>query len=208
MSSDHCEGPLGFLPMFPLGRPCLPGEVLALKVFEARYLTMFEHLRRATTAEFGIVMIERGNEVGGGDIRRLVGTAVSIERVTEVTEGLLAVVAVGQRRIRVLEWLPDDPYPRAAIQSLPEISSVSIPASLTESAELLDERILSLFHSGRLEHIHQDRRAYAIASSLKAGSLDLQTLLEQNSLTDQLVVLSDILRHLEDLSRFRSSNHP
>lgn len=208
MNSNSSDLPLVSLPMFPLGRPCLPGEVLALRVFEARYLAMFEHLGRAAAPEFGVVMIERGSEVGGGDVRRFIGTAVSMQRVVENSDGLLAVIAIGQRRIRVLEWLPDDPYPRAIVENLPEVSSETLPELLSGTPDLVDERIVSLFHSEDLDHIREERRSYAIASSLNAGSLDLQTLLEQNNLSDQLVVLSDILRHLEDLSKFRSPGPP
>lgn len=102
------------LPMFPLGNVVLPGQVLPLQVFEPRY----DRLVRDSLAEdrrFGTVLIERGSEVGGGDQRRSVGTVVSIVEAEPVAPGRWHVVGVGAARLRVVEWLPDDPYPQAMV---------------------------------------------------------------------------------------------
>ena len=64
------------LPMFPLGTVLFPHALLPLRVFEPRYRTMTAHVMRGD-AEFGVVLIERGSEVGGGDIRFDVGTGGS-----------------------------------------------------------------------------------------------------------------------------------
>ena len=105
---------MGELPMFPLGTVLLPGGLLPLHVFEERYRTM---VRRCLDGDrqFGVVLIERGSEVGGGDVRTDVGTVAQIAEASETPDGRWAVLAVGVGRIRVLEWLPDDPYPRADV---------------------------------------------------------------------------------------------
>ena len=107
------------LPMFPLGTVLLPGVVLPLHVFEERYRTMvrwcLDH-----EPEFGVTMIERGSEVGGGDVRTAVGCVARMVEVAEMPDGRYALVAVGTRRIRVTRWLPDDPYPRAEVEEWPE----------------------------------------------------------------------------------------
>ena len=56
--------------MFPLGGVLFPGMPLRLRVFEPRYRAMVTECL-AGTPEFGVVLIERGNEVGGGDTNRL-----------------------------------------------------------------------------------------------------------------------------------------
>ncbi|MEC8953734.1 MAG: LON peptidase substrate-binding domain-containing protein, partial [Actinomycetota bacterium] len=51
--------------MFPLGMVLVPSGVLPLRVFEPRYRHMLEDLLPGNR-EFGVVLIERGSEVGGG----------------------------------------------------------------------------------------------------------------------------------------------
>ena len=56
------------LPIFPLQSVLLPGMPVVLRIFEPRYLFMFERVLEGS-GEFGVVLIERGPEVGGGDRR-------------------------------------------------------------------------------------------------------------------------------------------
>ena len=69
------------LAMFPLGSVLLPGMPLALRVFEPRYVELLSTVLGDTDREFGVVLIERGSEVGGGDVRFGAGTVARIETV-------------------------------------------------------------------------------------------------------------------------------
>jgi hypothetical protein len=108
------------LPMFPLGSVLLPGGVLPLHVFEPRYRALVEACVASEDHEFGVVLIERGHEVGGGDERRDVGTVARMVQVAEMEDGRYAVVSVGTHRVRVNAWLPDDPYPLADVEDWPD----------------------------------------------------------------------------------------
>jgi uncharacterized protein len=101
--------------MFPLGTVLVPGMVLPLHVFEPRYLRMVDDSRTHHDGTFGVVLIERGSEVGGGDVRTDVGTLARIVRAEELPDGRWILGVVGIHRIRVERWLPDEPYPRAEI---------------------------------------------------------------------------------------------
>ena len=105
--------------MFPLGSVLVPGMVLPLHVFEPRYRQLVGDCL-AGDGEFGVVLIERGSEVGGGDVRTDAGTMARIVRLDELPDGRFAVAAVGVRRIRVERWLDDDPYPRAEVADWPD----------------------------------------------------------------------------------------
>lgn len=118
--SEHGESAVIELPMFPLGSVLFPSMPLALRVFEERYLAMLAEVLQNEPAEFGVVLIERGQEVGGGEHRFDIGTVARIAQL-ESAEGFIAVVAEGTRRFRVVEWLPDDPYPRALVTELDEL---------------------------------------------------------------------------------------
>ena len=107
-------------PMFPLGTVLVPGMVLPLHVFEPRYRRMVDDSRTHHDGTFGVVLIERGSEVGGGDVRTDVGTLARIVRAEELPDGRWILGAIGIHRIRVERWLTDDPYPRAEIHEWAE----------------------------------------------------------------------------------------
>ena len=110
------------MPMFPLGSVLLPGAVLPLHVFEPRYRQLVVDCLADDTGdpEFGVALIERGSEVGGGDQRTDVGVVARMVRVEALEGGRYALVTVGTRRIRVNAWLPDDPYPLADVDDWPD----------------------------------------------------------------------------------------
>lgn len=112
---------MNVLPMFPLGNVLMPGGLLSLHVFEDRYRQLVRDCIESPDHEFGVVLIDRGHEVGGGDVRRPVGTVVRMVQVAELPDGRFAVIAVGVRRVRVNEWLADDPYPTAAVDDWPDL---------------------------------------------------------------------------------------
>lgn len=105
--------------MFPLGTVLVPGQGLPLHVFEPRYRALVEACV-AGDGCFGVVLIERGSEVGGGDVRFDIGTVARIREVAQAPDGRYAVAAVGTDRFRVVQWLDDDPFPRAEIEVLVE----------------------------------------------------------------------------------------
>lgn len=106
--------------MFPLGSVLLPSMPLQLQVFEERYLLMLSELVAAENARFGVVLIERGFEVGGGDHRFGVGTVAEILQVV-AEEGVVGLAAQGRSRFEIVEWLADAPHPRAEVQMLPDL---------------------------------------------------------------------------------------
>ncbi|MGV8965819.1 MAG: LON peptidase substrate-binding domain-containing protein [Cellulomonas sp.] len=105
------------LAMFPLGSVLLPGMPLPLRVFEPRYVAMLSTVLGEPDREFGVVLIERGSEVGGGDTRFTVGTVASIAAV-EIGAGSIVLVARGTERFEVVDWLDDEPFPRARVRAL------------------------------------------------------------------------------------------
>ncbi|SER30855.1 LON peptidase substrate-binding domain-containing protein [Microlunatus flavus] len=106
--------------MFPLGSVLLPAMPLHLRVFEERYLLMLSELVAAEDARFGVVLIERGFEVGGGDHRFGVGTVADILQVA-AEDGVVGLAAQGGRRFEVEGWLEGTPYPRAEVRELDDL---------------------------------------------------------------------------------------
>lgn len=111
------------LPMFPLQNVLFPHGILPLHVFEPRYRSLAADCI-AGDGRFGVVLIARGSEVGGGDQRVTTGTVATIERTAALAGDRLALVARGGSRLQVLHWLPDDPYPLGMVRISDEQASV------------------------------------------------------------------------------------
>ena len=127
--------------MFALQSVLLPGMPLPLHVFEPRYVAMLDTVI-STDLQMGVVLIERGREVGGGDVRCDVATMARVIESQELADGRLLVMALGVRRIRVRRWLPDDPYPCAQTEDWPdepEDESPEAPELLRRLPELVSE---------------------------------------------------------------------
>ncbi len=107
------------LAMFPLGTVVLPYSLLPLHVFEPRYRALVQ-AALADNSEFGTVLIERGSEVGGGDVRFGIGTRVRLVHCEQFPDGRYAIAVAGVGRLRIVEWLADDPFPRARVESIDE----------------------------------------------------------------------------------------
>ena len=134
---------MGDIGMFPLGSVLFPHTPLMLRVFEPRYLTMMGRLLDLDDPEFGVVLIERGFEAGGGDERAAIGT---MARVLQVEAGAadLYVVALGGERITVNSWREDDPHPVADVSKIAPLVWDEALAPLHREAERVVRRLATL----------------------------------------------------------------
>ncbi len=101
--------------MFPLSTVLFPGASMPLHVFEPRYRALMRDCL-AGDHRFGVILIERGSEVGGGDVRAALGTRGLITKAIELPDGRWLLQVVGESVVEVQEWLPDDPYPVALVR--------------------------------------------------------------------------------------------
>ncbi len=124
--------------MFPLSAVLFPHGTVRLHVFEPRYLAMVRDCL-AADARFGVVLIERGSEVGGGDHRAMLGTRGVIARAATLLDGRWLLEVRGEAVVQVEEWLPDDPYPQATVHAVEERSEGS--GELTELVTVTTGRV-------------------------------------------------------------------
>ncbi len=127
------------LPMFPLSGVLFPHASLPLHVFESRYRVMLRECLE-TDRRFGVVLIERGSEVGGGDQRSSLGTRGVVVAAAALPDGRLLVEVQGEARIRIDEWLPDDPYPQALVEEA-HAAADRVPGPLLEDATVRVRRV-------------------------------------------------------------------
>src|SRR5271167_2219952 len=121
------------LPMFPLSAVLFPHASMPLHVFEPRYRELLRDCL-AGDARFGIVLIQRGSEVGGGDERSSLGTRGVITEAVELPDGRWVLEITGEALIAVDEWLPDDPYPVALVSESSVVPGRGDPGPLVGAA--------------------------------------------------------------------------
>jgi Lon protease-like protein len=178
------------MPMFPLGTVLFPYALLPLHVFEERYRLMTRRVL-AGDHEFGVVLIERGSEVGGGDVRFDVAT---------VARGRFALATVGMRRMRVQRWLPDDPFPQAEVVAIEEPPAtpadvdargrvIAALATVAELARAIDARV------AELPAFDEDpaRASFEVAAVAPIGPLDAQRVLAAADAGERLALLAAML---------------
>jgi hypothetical protein len=204
--------------MFPLQSALLPGETLPLNIFEPRYAQLVRDCVASPDPAFGVVLISRGQEVGGGDIRSDVGALARITEYADLGEGQYQLLASVGERIRVSEWLPDDPYPRAVVTAWPDEPGPDVGP---ERISVVVDAILGLFErviearGGRLrsdalavdEEIADDpsRHIYALASRVPMGQADRYAVLAAPTLAERVTVLSDAIETVTAMVEFQLS---
>lgn len=191
------------LPMFPLSTVLFPTGRLPLHVFEARYRRMVGDCL-AGDGRFGVVLIARGSEVGGGDERYAVATEAAVADPRPLPDGRWLLEAAGVRPVRVRRWLGDDPYPRAEVEPL-EAAGRAPPEPLVAGAERAVRRARALLSElGAAPALDPgpvagagagaDGVVWALCGAAPVAVLDRQRLLEAPGHAERL----ELLRTLAD----------
>ena len=191
--------------MFPLSTVLMPGMPLPLRIFEERYLKLLGDLIGQEAPEFGVVLISRGPEVGGGDKRMNLGTIASVTNIG-TTEQFYGLESVGSQRFRVNAWLPDDPYPLADIDFIPDLiwDDTLMPARVHLESKV---RQLLAFASefGDLQYgpdveFSEDpmEACWQLAGVLPVGELDQMDLLGSQSAEELISKTYEIVKFAEE----------
>jgi uncharacterized protein len=198
------------LPMFPLGTVLFPHMVLPLHIFEPRYRALIRDVL-ADDREFGVVLISRGHEVGGGELRTDVGTVARVLQAEELDDGRWLVLGVGARRFRVERWLPDDPYPRAEVVDLAddhvdadvvELSRAIAPRVrrvLAMQSELGEDGVPPTFELAEDPAV----ACWQAAVITPLNPHDAQQVLITDRCDERLRLMDELLEGLEELLAFR-----
>ena len=160
----------------------------------------------AGTGEFGVVLIERGSEVGGGDTRFSTGCRARVVEAQASDDGRFLLRVVGVERIVVQEWLDDDPYPRARVAALATDRTGDPSHALARARGVLDELVQLLVPSAAHDlQWPDDPEAFvdAVAGAVGFGALDAYRLLALPSLQERAELLGALLDDALVLARLR-----
>jgi hypothetical protein len=170
--------------MFPLSTVLFPHAEMPLHVFEPRYRALTKDAL-AGDSRFGIVLIERGSEVGGGDQRMAVGTSALITKSVELSDGRWLLMVQGDRRLQVIEWLAEEPYPLAQVEEWPPTAGAAAPALVHRAEQCVRRTRGLLSESGRSPALSADVRlsddpdtaAWQLCAEAPLNPMDAQRLL-------------------------------
>ncbi len=195
----------------------LPGEELPLRIFEPRYSALVADCLAADDPAFGVVLIAAGREVGGGDSRSDVGAMAHITEVADFGDGRYRLRCVMGERIRVVEWQPDDPYPRAVVEEWPDEEG---PAVAGDRVADVEDRIMAVFEriaEARGAQLSErdvllgpfepdiGKRLYTLASRVPMGQADRYAVLSAPTPAARLDALSEAVDTVAAMVEFQLS---
>jgi Lon protease-like protein len=206
------------LPIFPLESVLMPHEQLPLRIFEPRYVALVNDCVRSPNPNFGVVLISRGREVGGDDERYEVGALAEIAECVNLGAERYALHCLMGERIKVCDWLPDKPYPRAMVQIWPDEPGEPVTGSQLRQ---IDDRVVALFERvaaardaepprrdevlGRQRPDEIGKRLYALASLLPLGPADRYAVLSAPSPAARLTALNEAVDSVAAMIEFQLS---
>lgn len=185
------------VPLFPLATALVPGLVLPLHIFEARYRLMVEELleQEPESRYFALISPRPGRspEQDGADALCDVGVVVLLRDTYRHDDGRFDISTVGQRRFRIASVDTSSPLLRANIDVAPDLDE--------EGEPLLNARIRDRFTAYRntlaenmgVEPDFDDDLpdeplilSYLITASLVIEPLERYALLKHDSVIDRL----------------------
>ena len=193
------------MPMFPLGSVLMPAMPLSLRIFEERYLKLLGDLIGQENPEFGVVAIERGQEIGGGEKRLGFGTLASVTDIGTLDQ-FYGLESIGSQRFRVNAWLPDDPYPMADIDLIPDLVWDDYLTSAKDQLETKVRNLLAfasefgdLQYGSDIEFSDDPMQAcWQLAGVLPVGPLDHLDLLQSLTAADLIADTQGLVSTLDD----------
>jgi Lon protease-like protein len=180
-------------PLFPLGIVMLPTELVPLHIFEERYKLMIGECID-DEREFGIVWMsdDKLNEIG---------CAGRITQVLERTpDGRMNILVQGTQPFRLVERVPDLPYPAGTIELLDDDEADAPPELLADARERYAELVERVTDRRPDDAELELLDAYGMAATIEFAPEPKQQLLDERSEPARLrmvrAMLDDTLRKL------------
>ena len=177
------------LPLFPLGAVLFPRMPLTLHIFEPRYKDMIQ-LCLDESRPFGVVLIEKGREVGEAAQPHKIGCMAQISKVIPLEDGRMNLIAVGGERFRIESLDHSQSYLMGQITPLPLQGDADentkklargLRTVLTDYLDVLSNIGKTEFDTARLPFDSLEL-AYLTAALLQAPIEKKQKILEINEL--------------------------
>ena len=202
------EATPSILPVLPLrGTVVFPLTLVPLAAGQPRSLRLIDEVVSGNRMVALVLQKDSDQESAGPGETFEVGTAANIHQMMRVPDGTVRLAVQGLRRVRILEWITEEPYLTARIEELPEETedSVEVKALMRNTLELFqrlvavvsnlpDELVTAALNIDDPMHL-----VYLIASNVRMEAEERQNLLELESARAKLQKLSAFLSKELDL---------
>ncbi|MGQ9491423.1 MAG: endopeptidase La [Anaerolineae bacterium] len=130
-----------------------------------------------------------------------VGTAAIVHRMLRAPDGSIRLIVQGLERIRILEYIQEQPYLRARVEVIPDVEEESLEQEAVARTTLeLFRRLVSLvphmpeeLETAAINASSARQLAYLVAASTRMEPTQAQEILELNPVKAKLLKLNSIL---------------
>ncbi len=132
----------------------------------------------------------------------MIGTAAQIHRVLKTPDGTIRLLVQGMERVRILEFIQEEPYLRARLEVIPELVEDNLEMeALMRAVQELFRKLIDLepqmpdeLAVMALNVENASQLAYLVAGSMRLKTDESQKLLEMDSVHDKLMRLIALLK--------------
>lgn len=198
------------LPLFPLHSVLFPHLPITLHIFEERYKKMINGCIEQGTP-FGVVLIREGSAVGAPAVPYDIGCVAIIIEVERMKDGRMNLLAAGERRFRLLEYMEaDEPY---LVGRVEELTDESDDESGVDELHALFTRYLALLAECINEPMPEiplpddaTTLSFCVASVAMLSPEEKQRLLEMTRVSERVTTEIDWLRtQIDELQEARNT---
>lgn len=199
---------LKLLPVLPLRNTVVfPTTLVPLAAGQPRSLRLIDDVASGDRLLVLVLQKDPKKEGAGPQDVYQVGTIGSIQQMMRVPDGTVRLAVQGLRRVRIVEWVTEEPYLKALVEEIPEVVEDTIEVkALTRTALELFQRLVSLVSNLPEELVTavlniEDplHLVYLLASNLRMDPEERQALLELDSVRDKLLRLNAFMSRELDL---------
>ncbi|MDP9366087.1 MAG: endopeptidase La [Chloroflexota bacterium] len=187
------------LPVLPLrGTVVFPLTVVPLAAAQPRSLRLIDQVMSGDRTVALVMQKDAEQEGAGPDDVLRVGTIATIHQMMRVPDGSVRLAVQGTERMRILEFVSEEPFLVARVQPAPEAVEDSIEIqALTRNTLDLFQRLVSLVPhlpdelvTAALNVDEPRHLVYLVATNLRMEPEERQNLLELDSLREKLTALN------------------
>jgi ATP-dependent Lon protease len=187
------------LPVLPLrGTVVFPMTVVPLAAAQPRSLRLIDEVMSGDRTVALVMQKDADLEGAGPDDIYDVGTISTIHQMMRVPDGTVRLAVQGTERVRILEYVREEPFLVARVQRAPEVleESVEVDALTRNTLELFqrlvslvahmpDELVTAAINVDEPQHL-----VYLVATNVKMDAEERQRLLELDSIREKLAAVN------------------
>ena len=191
------------LPVLPLrGVVVYPMMWLPLPIGQKRSIRLVEDNLPSNRIIALVTSKDESVEEPKPDQIHLIGTAAQVHRVLKTPDGTIRLLVQGMERVRIMEFIQDEPYLRARMEVIPETIEDNLEMeALMRAVQELFRKLIDLEPQMPDElavmalNVEDARQlAYLVAGSMRLKTEESQKLLEMDSVHDKLMRLTALLK--------------